>query len=290
MKNQELPTNPPVKPDILQGEGFNAYRINSSANTVKGYSRKDFYKISLITGDIQLEYADKGVQTSGTTLFFATSHVPYSCEILSKEYDGYACLFTEAFLKTNNNSESLQQSPLFKLGGTPIFHLNRQEGAFMEDIFNRIIDEYNTAYIFKNDLIRNYINLLVHQALKLQPSNNFVKHKNASTRVTNLFLELLEKQFPIEDHEHPLHLKTAVEYASILGIHVNHLNHAVKHTTGKTTTMHISERIVTEAKALLKHTDWSVTEISYALGFEYLTYFNNYFKRHTGTTPSAYRA
>lgn len=289
MKEQELQGDQIPKPDILKTEGFNAYQISSNANTVKKYSRKDFYKISLITGDILLEYADRGIQTKGTTLFFATSHVPYSCEIVSKKYNGYACLFTEEFLKTNNHSESLQQSPLFKIGGTPVFLLTAEQGKFMEDIFKRMIDDYSTDYIFKNDLIRNYINLLIHQALKLQPSDNFIKHKNASARVTALFLELLEKQFPIEDPNHPLQLKTAVEYARKLGIHVNHLNHSVKEVTGKTTTAHISERIITEAKALLKHTAWSITEISYAMGFEYLTYFNNYFKRHTGSNPSAFR-
>ena len=52
---------------------------------------------------------------------------------------------------------------------------------------------------------------------------------------------------------------------------------------------HISERIVAEAKALLKHTDWNISEIAYALGFDYPTYFNNFFKEHSGATPSSYR-
>ncbi|MBP1650828.1 MAG: helix-turn-helix-domain containing protein AraC type, partial [Bacteroidetes bacterium] len=44
-----------------------------------------------------------------------------------------------------------------------------------------------------------------------------------------------------------------------------------------------------EARALLQHTNWSVADIAYGLGFEYPTYFNNYFKRITGTTPNAIR-
>ncbi len=51
----------------------------------------------------------------------------------------------------------------------------------------------------------------------------------------------------------------------------------------------MSERIVSEAKALLQHTDWNIADIAYSLGFEYPTYFNNYFKRVTGTTPTAFR-
>ena len=39
-----------------------------------------------------------------------------------------------------------------------------------------------------------------------------------------------------------------------LNVHVNYLNRAVKEVTGKSTTTHITERIVSEAKALLQHT------------------------------------
>jgi AraC-like DNA-binding protein len=59
--------------------------------------------------------------------------------------------------------------------------------------------------------------------------------------------------------------------------------------TGKPTTAHITERIISEAKALLQHTDWSISEIAYSLGFDYPTYFNNYFKRITGNTPTSFR-
>jgi AraC family transcriptional activator of pobA len=74
-----------------------------------------------------------------------------------------------------------------------------------------------------------------------------------------------------------------------LSVHVNYLNRSVKEVTGRPTSVHIAERIAAEAKALLQHTDWSVTDIAYALGFEYPTYFNNYFKRVTGTTPKSCR-
>ncbi|RYD73796.1 MAG: helix-turn-helix domain-containing protein, partial [Sphingobacteriales bacterium] len=47
--------------------------------------------------------------------------------------------------------------------------------------------------------------------------------------------------------------------------------------------------IISEAKALLQHTTWSVSEIAYALGFEYPTYFNNFFKKKTGEIPKSVR-
>ncbi len=274
---------------ILKSVGFNVYKVENTSAKAKIYSRKDFYKICLVSGESVIEYADKSMRAKGTILFFGTPHIPYSWETICREKENYACLFTEEFLKTNNNSESLQQSPLFKIGGTPIFALDDGQAAYIGGVFKRMLAEYNTEYVFKNDLIRNYINLIIHEALKLQPNSNFIKHKDASERVFSLFLELLERQFPIENPNIPLRLKAPKDYAASLSIHINYLNRSVKNITGKSTSTHISERIITEAKALLKHTDWSIAQIAYTLGFEYPTYFNNFFKKLTKTNPSSYR-
>jgi len=100
---------------------------------------------------------------------------------------------------------------------------------------------------------------------------------------------LLERQFPLERAGDSLTLRTANDFASHLSVHINYLNRTVKEMTGKSTSVHIAERIIAEAKALLLHTDCTVAEIADVLGFEYPTYFNNYFKRLTGTTPTSFR-
>jgi AraC family transcriptional activator of pobA len=274
----------------LKLKGFNVFQIERDRNAALVYSRKDFYKICLTTGKNIIHYADRSFETEGTVLFFGNPHIPYSWETISSEYIGYTCLFSENFLKLSERSESLKQSPLFKIGGTPIFTITTGQREFLNTIFKKMIEEQQGNYVHKADLIRNYINLILHEALKLQPSENYSQHKNAASRITQVFLELLERQFPIESTESPLCFKTPQDFAANLAVHVNHLNRSVKEITGKSTSTHISERIITEAKALLQHTDWSISEIAYALGFEYPTYFNNYFKRITGNAPSSIRA
>jgi AraC-like DNA-binding protein len=274
----------------LKLKGFNAFQIESDSKLTRIYSRKDFYKICLTTGKSIIHYADKSFEMDGTILFFGNPHIPYSWETISRTYKGYTVLFSEAFLKLSDRSESLQQSPLFKIGGTPVLKITDQQRAFLNTIFQKMIDEQMTDYTYKDDLIRNYINLIIHEALKLQPSENYDQHKNAASRITSVFLELLERQFPVESADRPLQLKTAQDYARNLNVHVNYLNRAVKEVTGKPTTAHLAERIISEAKALLQHTDWNIADIAYALGFEYPTYFNNYFKRMTGTNPKSLRA
>jgi AraC family transcriptional activator of pobA len=273
----------------LKLKGFKAYPVDSNA-AGHNYSRKDFYKISLTSGKYVFHYADRSFETDETILFFGNPHIPYACEVIRPTPDGYACLFTEEFLKLSDRSESLLESPLFKIGGTPILRLKKGHADAIGALFEKMIAEQDTEYKFKDELIRNYINLIAHEALKLQPTENTPKEKNAAQRITSVFLELLERQFPIETAERPLELKTAQDFAAHLSIHANHLNRSVKEVTGKPTTTHIAERITIEAKALLQHTDWNIADIAYSLGFEYPSYFNNYFKRMTGTTPKALRA
>ena len=273
----------------LRLKGFKAYAIDGKSGGGHNYSRKDFYKISLNTGKFIFHYADRSYETDNTILFFGNPRIPYSCEVISQTY-GYACLFTGDFLRLSDRSESLLQSPLFKIGGTPILQINREQKEEIAAIFKKMILEQEAEYAFKDELIRNYISLIIHDALKMQPSENSTNRKNAAVRITSVFLELLERQFPVENMQRPLELRTAQDFAKYLSIHVNHLNSSVKEVTGKPTTAHITERIIAEAKALLQHTDWNISDIAYALGFEYPTYFNNFFKKKTGYIPKLERA
>jgi AraC family transcriptional activator of pobA len=274
----------------LKLKGFKVYETSIRDKVGHIYSRKDFYKINISTGKYIFHYADKSFETNKTFLFFANPHVPYSCEVVEPLKNGYTCLFAEEFLKGSDRSESLQQSPLFKIGGTPILQLNKEQNKYITSIFQRMLAEQETSYAFKDELIRNHINLIIHEALKMEPSENFTKSRNASERITAVFLELLERQFPIESLNRPLTLKTAQDFATSLAVHVNYLNGSVKEVTGKSTTTHIGDRIVHEATALLQHTNWNVSDIAYALGFEYPTYFNNFFKKKTGQIPKAIRS
>ncbi len=273
----------------LKLKGFNAFQIESDGAETRIYSRKDFFKICLTTGKSVINYANKSYAQEGTILFFGNPHIPYSWETISREYLGYTCLFSEDFFHRGERTESLLQSPLFRLHGTPILQITEVQRLQLINIFEKMITEQDSDYVFKDDLIRNYIHLIFHEALKMKPLDNYVQHKNGAARLTAVFMELLERQFPIETPSAPLQLRTPQDYAASLSVHVNSLNRAIKETTGKPTSNHIADRMLIEAKALLQYTDWNISEIAFALGFEYPTYFNNFFKKHTGTNPKTLR-
>lgn len=283
-------------PDNLQnGVGhFNVFRLEDCLGDGKSqlsYNRRDFYKISLIRGHNVYHYADKSIEVNGTALMFFNPLVPYTWELASgtkEEVTGYFCIFTEAFFseKIRGNIGDL---PMFTVGGKPAYILNAEQDAHVANIFLKMFEEIDSDYIYKYDLLRNYITEITHFALKTQPSEALFKHIDANTRITSVFTELLERQFPIETTSQRFAMRSAKDYAAQLAVHVNHLNRAIKETTGKTTTHFIAERLLSEAKALLKHTDWNVAEISYSLGFEEPTHFNNFFKKRTALTPSSFR-
>lgn len=253
------------------------------------YNRRTYYKISLIKGHNIAEYADKTIEIKNDALLFATPKVPYNYLPQDQNQKGHFCIFTEEFLIKSKSGVALDDLPIFRTGGYPVFQLSSHEAREINAIFQKIHKEILSNYAFKYDLIRNYVMELIHYGQKLQPSTDLYAANNASGRVVSLFVELLERQFPIENPNQRLGLRTASDYADRLSVHVNHLNRVLKENTGRTTTDIIANRITQEAKILLKQTDWNISEVAYSLGFEEIAHFSNFFKKQTTFTPVQFR-
>lgn len=87
----------------------------------------------------------------------------------------------------------------------------------------------------------------------------------------------------------PLNMRTAKEFAANMLLHPNYLNRVLKKHTGQNVSAHIKGRILDECKALLLQTNWTLEQISYAIGFSDQPNFNFFFKKNTGLTPSEFR-
>ncbi|MCR8560277.1 helix-turn-helix transcriptional regulator [Mucilaginibacter sp. BJC16-A38] len=254
------------------------------------YSRRAYYKISWIRGRSRAEYADKVVDIHENALLFATPKIPYHWLPDDSDQTGMFCIFTADFLTPGKAGVNLDDLPIFQPGQLPVFQLGTQEVKEIEYIFRKMLKELEADYRFKYDLLRNLVLELIHYGQKLQPMQALSANQNASERISSLFIELLERQFPLESIEQRLNLRTAKDYADRLAVHVNHLNKVLKEVTGSTTTQIISNRIIQEAKILLKQTTWNIAEIAYALGFDDPSHFSHFFKRQTDFTPAAFRA
>ncbi|WP_258101901.1 helix-turn-helix domain-containing protein [Marinoscillum pacificum] len=254
------------------------------------YNRRAYYKISLIRGRNRAEYADKVIDINGNALLFATPKVPYHYVPLDEDQDGSFCVFTADFMVKNKSGVVLDDLPVFKTSGYPVFEISNEQAEDLALIFRKIKTEIASDYEFKYDLIRNYVMEVIHYGQKLQPAMSNPSPQNAASRIVSLFVELLERQFPIESPSQRLNLRAPKEYAERLAVHVNHLNKVIKESTGKTTSEIISSRIVQEAKILLRQTDWNVSEIAFSLGFEEVAHFSNFFKKQVSITPVSFRS
>ena len=246
------------------------------------YTRRSYYKVSMVNGHSKVHYADQTIEVTESALVFTNPMIPYRWERLSEQQTGSVCIFTNDFLS------NITDFPVFKYAGSGVVLL--KDTSRFKEIFERMSRELESTYPFKYDLLRCLLMELIHEAQKIQPHDgNLLLGSNAYERITILFAELLERQFPIELSSQRIALNTPASFANQLNIHINHLNKALKEITGETTSGLINSRITQEAKTLLKSTTWPVNEIAWALGFDESNHFSAFFKRNTGVTPKQFR-
>jgi AraC family transcriptional regulator, transcriptional activator of pobA len=253
------------------------------------YNRRLYYKISLIKGKNLVEFADKTVMIEKQGILFATPKIPYRYTPQDKEQSGSFCVFTKEFLSKSKIGLLIDDFPIYQFNSDFVYQLNDEQYLEIETIFKKMDAELSSDYVFKYDLLRNYVLELIHTGQKLKPMESNLVTTNAASRISSLFIELLERQFPIESDSQTIQLKAPLDFATVLGIHINHLNKVLKEITGRNTTEIINGRITEEAKILLKQTQWNISEIAYSLGFDEVAHFSNFFKKNTSISPLKYR-
>jgi AraC-like DNA-binding protein len=254
-------------------------------------SRRDYYKISLMT-------KGGGIMTLGQRSYVIKAPVmvfinPLEPKIWQPEgeQDGYYCIFTEhLFDMQRYQRDELLHYPLFQTGANPVLTLTEQQADYMVEIFQRLQKENNDCNAYRYEAINIYLQLLLLESKRIGVKD--IAPQRALTTAQLLaerFTDTLEKQFPITSELEQLHLRTAGDFAQTLNVHPNHLNATVKRVTGRTTSEHIRQRVLLEARLLLMHTDWPIAVIAHCLGFEEPASFSHFFKSQTGHTPHTFR-
>lgn len=273
---------------------FNVFDIarfysNEKKKSEMTYNRRLYYKISLIKGQNLVEYADKTVLIEKQGILFATPKIPYRYTPQGEEQSGFFCVFTKEFMSKSKIGLLIDELPIYQPNSDFIYQLTDQQYMEIEGIFRKMDAELSSDYEFKYDLLRNYVLELIHTGQKLNPMGIAKESTNAASRISSLFIELLERQFPVENNAQVIQLKTPSDFSQTLGVHVNHLNKVLKETTGRSTKDIINGRIAEEAKILLRQTQLNVSEIAFTLGFDEVAHFSNFFKKHTSFSPLQYR-
>jgi len=251
------------------------------------FYRKNLYKIKLIKGQCKCHYASRSIDVKGYALIFVAPTNPFILEELNGMVEEYFIVFNGYFF---NNYGTIDSYPVFQDPEHSIFNLTKSEYSEFELLLDNIKKETTSEYEYHTDMIRNLVFQLIHKVLKenkIQSLRN--KSGTADHRIAALFEELLSQQFPLHSSADLIRLKKPVDFADKLAISINHLNKAVKNIYKKTTTELITERIMQEAMVLLKVTNWSVSEIAYALGYETPSRFIYTFRKYSQCSPLIYR-
>lgn len=161
--------------------------------------------------------------------------------------------------------------------------LAKEANLIASDVFSLCLNfsrqKDNKLY---HPLLKDSCNTLV--AFLISQFLNQNKSENNLSRfeiVAKHFKQLLENNYRT--------FKRPGEYAEKLNISTSYLNECIKNTTGYSVSQNIQDRIILEAKRLLYHTDKSVKETAYELGYADYPYFARLFSKATGMSALSFR-
>ncbi|WP_345954207.1 helix-turn-helix transcriptional regulator [Mucilaginibacter sp. PAMB04168] len=276
----------PFEPDEATGNPM--FRVQQY-NCVVNYKqsdfliphRKDYYFLALVKRGSSRGWVDTVPYVLKPNSFYFT--VPR--QVLLKEdiseLTSISISFTDEFLALDE-SGSLKNLPIIQNpdNGHELV-LSDADLIFVEDLLEKIQAEYEAKNNWQHNMLLAYTKVLLiylsrlyqQQISAVAPQPNRVLLKSYLSKIDEWYTQL---------HE-------VTAYADIMNISAGHLSEVVKEQSGKPAIVHIHERLIVEAKRLLFHTNQSIKEIAFALGFEDASYFNRFFKRLTDYTPVSYR-
>jgi AraC family transcriptional activator of pobA len=277
---------------------FRVAIIGEGNCTLESFNRRDYYKISLVTqgSAYRLRYGSLDeIECDRPALILLNPMVPYAFSVPEPaaafgdpelEAGGYFCVFNHEFIRSSPQLSSLA-ARLYTPYESPVYFPDPGAQQFLTELFARMRAEVNMDYPDKGDLFRSHLSLIFQEATLMRRTEEGTDA--GVPRIVAHFIRLLNSQFPVDLPLQPINLRKPADFAHRIAVHVNHLNAEVQKATRKSTTEHINERLLAEAKSLLGHTDYPVAEIALGLGFEYQSYFNRFFKKHANMNPTEFR-
>lgn len=211
-------------------------------------------------------------------LYFLTPGQVHSWQ-LSADAQGFNLFFEPNFFR-NRFGNRLHHYPFYHSHQhLPLLEVAQQRGLFSE-LFTHAYQEYEQHRANRSDVFLSYLHILLESAARLYDQQLTGVNSQYFSRIRQ-FEELLEEQY--------IRVRSVGDYANQMGLTPNHLNHICKTVLGKTASQLLHERLLIEAQRLLTHTDQSVKEIGFLLGFGDPSYFVRFFKKYTNQTPNEFR-
>ncbi|MEO6286806.1 MAG: hypothetical protein ABIN80_05050 [Dyadobacter sp.] len=150
---------------------FKVYKTGLGLDIQPTYTRRDFAKIYLITGKAHICARGKAIHTNEPILLFEPL-APYSLNEVQGTDLSFACLFSKDLLQSELCSNTYHKLMASAAKSGPIFfRLDNKQNNFIAGVFEQIILEQDTSYLFSHELFCNYMNLILHEVLKKTTAN-----------------------------------------------------------------------------------------------------------------------
>ena len=175
---------------------------------------------------------------------------------------------------------------LFHIYKKPCMTVSDEVALNLLNYHNFIVRQYHhTKKTFRTQIIRGLLySLLLEMVSLYKKDNESSKDSSSLTRqeeVTGKFFALLMDNFKTE--------RNVSFYADKLCFTNKYLSSIIKEVTGAPISKWIDEFVITAIKIRLKTTNMSVLQISEEFNFPNPSFFGQFFKRYTGTTPNKFK-
>ncbi|MGC4017181.1 MAG: helix-turn-helix domain-containing protein [Luteolibacter sp.] len=269
----------------LRGRGFVAMPMMESMrkDPQRGYPHlHGFYQVTLLTGQGRPMHDFRETAFSGPILFFVSPGQVHTASPDPQE-EGWVVSFSrEFFTAQGGDAGLLAELPFYYASSLPPWlPLLPEEETVARGIFQDLQREYDAAQPGAAEILQALLRILFVRASRWYGRAHPIGRGTRASRLVREFHLLVEQHF----HE----WQTLDSYAQQLGVTVNHLNDVVREETGSAAGEQIRQRRLLDAKRLLLHSDLSISEIGYRLGFDDPSYFSRFFRRYEGGTPAGFR-
>jgi len=228
----------------------------------------------------------------GTLVFTSPGQVTiFEGEIPTEDEkdEGWVLAFHPDLIRKSSLADKMGQYSFFSYEVNEALHLSEEELGTIEDLLGKIVKEYSQNLDkHSQNLIISNIELLLDYCTRFY-DRQFYTRSNLNLDYISKFEKILKKYYA-EDVVDEKGLPNVKYIASELNFSSNYLSDLLKKETGKTAQEHIHLFVIEKAKNKLLNSKKSISEIGYALGFEYPQHFSNLFKSKTGMSPSEFRS
>ena len=240
--------------------------------------RHDFFYVLILKKGIGHHEIDFTAYTVGDhSVFFMRPGQVHQLR-LKAESTGYLIQFGNELRFSN---EKVSDQLLSKAGSLNYYQFNPDKFQKLQVILNNIFQEYTLKEKQYQEVIKANLDIFLIELVRQQTSGISEHHSPYSQEIIEKFSVLLER--------HAFEHKQVAQYAALLNLSMYQLNSIAKSMLGKTCLALINAYMILEAKRNLLATANQINQIAFHLGYEDVSYFIRFFKKHTGYSPEQFR-